>query len=272
MGHKDRTFDAMIVSFFEQTMDWWTDVYRDDLPRGFLSFDMRKRLNLVTEKLSAEISERDDPAVLECGCGPGDILERLAPLPCRLTGLDLNRHFLELAAEKVPEANLVMGNIEELDYARENFDIVYAVGVLSYVKNDEAAIREMARVTKKGGTVLISVPNYYMLHLLLDPYYVYRAVVKRFRAAQNDHVVDFDYRNIRRYSLKQLKKLCSKYGLRTTSTSCSGFGPLRFWCQPLLPLRSSMRVSETLRALSTRRSFSCLCYVGNQLIVTLQKE
>lgn len=271
MKNDERSQQETITSLFDQDLSWWADVYRDDLPRGFFSFEMRKRLKLVAEQLKAQIHKMDNPEVLECGCGPGDILELLAPSPCKLTGLDLNRRYLEMSAKKVPEATLVDGDVEKLPFPDKSFDIVYAVGVLLYVKNDRLAVKEMARVTRDGGYVLISVPNYLMLHLLMDPYYFYRSIRRGLGQKEEKIESGFDESQLRRYPLRQLKKLCKDFGLHEINTMSTSFGPLKFWRKEVLPLTSSIRISEVLRNWSGLRSFSALNHVGNHLIVSLRK-
>src|SRR5512132_4429672 len=115
-----------VKSFFDNELNWWTDVDADELPRGFFSFEMRRRLQLVYGLLKEEIEKRDNPDVLECGCGPGNILEKLIPLRCRLTGLDLLPRYLEIASQRVPTARLVEGNVERLPFPDNSFDLVYA--------------------------------------------------------------------------------------------------------------------------------------------------
>lgn len=272
MGNEGRDQNETMISFFDQDLRWWQDVYREDLPRGFFSFEMRRRLELVAKELTTEIKSRENPAVLECGCGPGDILELIAPLPCQLTGLDLNPRYLDLAAERVPGAKLLDGNIEQLPFPDASFDVVYAVGVLQYLKDDQLAVREISRVTKEGGFVLISVPNYRMLHLLLDPYYLFRPLRRIFGTNEQLTTAEFDESKIRRFTLKQLRKLFADYGMNEISSMSTSFGPLKFWRREVLPLTISMCSSEILRKGSEMKIFSGLKHVGNHLIITLRKD
>lgn len=271
MENEGRNQNETMISFFDQDLRWWQDVYREDLPRGFFSFEMRRRLELVAEQLTTEIKAMENPAVLECGCGPGDILKLIEPLPCQLTGLDLNPRYLDLAAEKVPGAKLLDGNIEELPLPDASFDVVYAVGVLQYLNDDQLAVREISRVTKDGGFVLISVPNYRMLHLLLDPYYLFRTFRRILGTKEQLTTAEFDESKIRRFTLKQLRKLFADYGMNEIRSMSTSFGPLKFWRREVLPLAISMRSSEVLRKGSEMKIFSGLKHVGNHLLITLRK-
>lgn len=271
MENEDKTHNETIISFFDQDLRWWQDVYREDLPRGFFSFEMRRRLELVTEILSAQIQKMDNPDVLECGCGPGNILELLAPLRCKLTGLDLNQRYLELASEKVPRATLIDGNVEQLPFADASFDIVYAVGVFQYLNDEHSAAREISRVTKDGGFALISFANYRMLHLLIDPYYIFRIFKKILGTGKQPTTSEFDENKIRRYPLARLRDLFRKYDMHVIQSNSTSYGPLKFWRNELLPLATSIRISEILCNWSERKMGAGLKHVGNHLSIILRK-
>jgi ubiquinone/menaquinone biosynthesis C-methylase UbiE len=271
MEDDNKKHNESIISFFDQGIPWWTEIYREDLPKGFFSFEMRQRLKFVTDLLTALVQKMDNPDVLDCGCGPGEIMALLAPLRCKLTGLDLNRRYLDLAAEKAPGSTLIEGNVEQLPFPDASFDIVFAVGVLMYLKDDRKAAKEIARVTKKDGIILISVPNYLMLHLLIDPYYIFRFFLKII--GKDKHVSDdgFGESNIRRYSLTQLRNLFRKYDLHEVRSISTSFGPVRFWRKEILPVKISIRISEFMRKLSEWKICSGLKHVGNQFIIILRK-
>jgi SAM-dependent methyltransferase len=271
MEQEENNRDEMIVSFFDEEYSWWADVYREDLPRGFFSYEMRRRLQLVTELLSAQIRKMDNPDVLECGCGSGDLLALLAPLRCRLTGLDVNQRYLGLAAGRSPAATLVIGNAERLPFPDASFDVVYSVGVLSYLKDDRIAAREIARVTRDGGFVLISVPNYRMLHMLLNPYFIFRFFKRMLGRGGQRANARFDESKIRRYSLPRLRALVHELDLHEIRSMCTSYGPLTFWQSEVFPLAASIRISEFMRNLSDRKWGAALRRVGNHFIITLRK-
>jgi ubiquinone/menaquinone biosynthesis C-methylase UbiE len=271
MKDKEGNHNETIIDFFDGDLRWWSDVYRDDLPRGFFSFEMRRRLQLVSDLLTAQIEKMDNPDVLECGCGPGDILALLAPLRCRLTGLDLNQRYLDMAAEKIPGAMLINGNAESLPFPDASFDIVYAVGVLPYLSDDRTAAKEIARVTRDGGFVLISVPNYRMLHLLLNPYYIFRSATRILSLEKKQPTSGFDESKMRRYPLPRLRRLVREFDLHEIRSMSTSYGPLKFWRSEVFPLATSIRLSETLRKWSDRKWGAALRRVGNHFIITLRK-
>jgi ubiquinone/menaquinone biosynthesis C-methylase UbiE len=98
--------------------------------------------------------------VLSVGCGPGVILRQVCALDAsiRATGLDISEERVQEAKQRNREnaqANFVCGDAQAMDFAPNSFDLVYSRMLLEYLKDKESAVREMARVCKRGGTVLL---------------------------------------------------------------------------------------------------------------------
>jgi phosphatidylethanolamine/phosphatidyl-N-methylethanolamine N-methyltransferase len=97
--------------------------------------------------------------VLEVGIGTGLNLP-LYPPDVNLTGIDLSEGMLKKAAEKV--ADLRMDNVilkvmdaSAMDFADGEFDATLATYVISAVPDPVAVLREMRRVTKPGGSIVV---------------------------------------------------------------------------------------------------------------------
>lgn len=76
-----------------------------------------------------------------------------------MVGLDPDVKMLGAARARAETArlplDLVEGRIEELPFASERFDVVTAVTVLCFVRDEASAWREMARVLRPGGRLII---------------------------------------------------------------------------------------------------------------------
>jgi phosphatidylethanolamine/phosphatidyl-N-methylethanolamine N-methyltransferase len=97
--------------------------------------------------------------VLEVGIGTGLNLP-LYPPACRLTGIDLSSEMLDKAVERVQ--NLAMPNVilkvmdaTSMDFGDNEFDKALATYTISAVPDPVAVLREMRRVVKPGGTLVI---------------------------------------------------------------------------------------------------------------------
>ena len=100
--------------------------------------------------------------LLDVGCGPGsitvDLAERVAP--GQVIGLDRSDDVLTQAAELaalrgIENATFVSGNIYDLEFDDDTFDVVHAHQVLQHLTDPVAALYEMRRVVKPGGIVAV---------------------------------------------------------------------------------------------------------------------
>ncbi len=98
--------------------------------------------------------------LLEVGCGTG-VLARQATTRVfpdgSVTGLDLSESMLSVARRKCPGAVFQQGNVMDLPFENESFAVVVASFVLMFVPDQPLAIREMWRVLKPGGRLVITV-------------------------------------------------------------------------------------------------------------------
>lgn len=97
--------------------------------------------------------------VLEVGVGTG-INADLYPADCAVTGIDLSSSMLEKARERVARkgvrnVRLLQMDAANLKFADDSFDIVYAPYVISVVPDPVAVTREMRRVCRPGGRIVI---------------------------------------------------------------------------------------------------------------------
>jgi demethylmenaquinone methyltransferase/2-methoxy-6-polyprenyl-1,4-benzoquinol methylase len=98
--------------------------------------------------------ERGDRA-LDVATGTGDLALELARRGASVTGLDFSGRMLELARDKAPEIDWVQGNALELAYEKGEFDAVtVGFGARNFSDLDRG-MREMVRVAKPGGRVVI---------------------------------------------------------------------------------------------------------------------
>lgn len=99
-----------------------------------------------------------DDRVLEVGVGTGINLE-LYPRDCAVTGIDFSEPMLEKARDRVSRqgvrnARLLQMDAQDLKFADDTFDIVYAPYVMSVVPDPVKAAREMRRVCRPGGRII----------------------------------------------------------------------------------------------------------------------
>lgn len=115
----------------------------------------RGRRRIVCDEL-ARLPRGPQVRVLDAGCGSGRLLDELRDYG-HVTGLDLNPDSVEIARSRGHE-DVVQGPVEQLPWADETFDLVISLDMVEHTPDDRAALRELRRVTKQGGTFLITIP------------------------------------------------------------------------------------------------------------------
>lgn len=96
-------------------------------------------------------------SLLDAGCGTGLALRLAAERGARVSGLDASAALLDVARGQLPDADLRVGDIEELPYDDAMFDVVTAFNSIQYASDPKTAVAELARVTRPGGRVAIEV-------------------------------------------------------------------------------------------------------------------
>ena len=99
------------------------------------------------------------PTVLDVGCGDG--ARTLANLPPDAVGLDFSRRGLTLAAETVPDARLVQGDMTHLPVADDAVTGLTAYHAVFHVPRERhpEVYQEFARVLEPGGIALLTLPS-----------------------------------------------------------------------------------------------------------------
>ena len=102
--------------------------------------------------------EKNNLKILDAGCGTGKNIEYLQKYG-EVHGLDYSNEALQFC-HKRGLTHLYRGEIEDLPFEDNSFDLVTCFGVLYHqgIKNDQKAVDELARVCKPGGIVLITTP------------------------------------------------------------------------------------------------------------------
>jgi SAM-dependent methyltransferase len=123
---------------------------------------------LVFQALEAELPDWHDKQILDVGCGTGAILKRLGN-PERNIGIDLAPEALSFCRARGLN-NIREADICALPFSDAAFDAVICSSVLyhQWVGDVEGAIREMHRVLRPDGVLVVNVPAFRFLHSAHD--------------------------------------------------------------------------------------------------------
>ncbi|HEY4827620.1 MAG TPA: class I SAM-dependent methyltransferase [Solirubrobacteraceae bacterium] len=96
--------------------------------------------------------------VLDAGCGSGRTLEELARYG-EVHGIELDEGAASVARERGC-GEVLVGRLEELPWGDGYFDLITCLDVIEHTPDDRVTLRELRRVCKPGGFLLVTVPAY----------------------------------------------------------------------------------------------------------------
>lgn len=136
----------------------WESVYRNNPLQD--AFNDR-----IMARLQAYLKLSDGATCLDAGCGTGEHTARLARSGARCIGVDISEGVLDQARSRIAAAGLEAGvsfqveRLEGLSFPDATFDIVHCRGVLMHIPDWESALRELCRVLKPGGRLVLLESN-----------------------------------------------------------------------------------------------------------------
>lgn len=127
----------------------------DYLNKMKLKIDFRNTLR--QDEYLKYVQEGD--SVLELGCGLSPFLDMAYnKLAKNCTGIDHNQRLVLFREKENPNIRFRVGDVLNTQLETESFDTVLAGEVIEHIDKPEELIKEMVRLTKKGGTMILSTP------------------------------------------------------------------------------------------------------------------
>ena len=135
----------------------------ESLPAAYAPW-RASRLGQVTDALEQDLILKliGPPAglgILDVGCGNGVLAVELAGPAAHVTGVDPSPEMIAAARRRAErqrrEVSFEIGKAATSPFEADTFDAVLAVTVLCFVEDTSGALREMVRVLKPGGRLIV---------------------------------------------------------------------------------------------------------------------
>jgi ubiquinone/menaquinone biosynthesis C-methylase UbiE len=146
------------------------DLHRDKSPYFRIIEGITKRAIYENTEVNNKIR------VLDIGCGTGRNIDIFLSQGATVYGIDYSPDMLNIAKEKYrnnSKVKLFIGNAEKLPFKDSFFDVVCSFKTLPHVHNLAKAIKEVRRVTKKRGKILLEFYSPYSFKRIFNRYYYY---------------------------------------------------------------------------------------------------
>ena len=164
--------------------------------------------------------------VLEVAPRPGYLAIEIARLGgFQVTGLDISRTFVEIAAENARQAGVVVefrqGDVAEMPFANESFDLVVCQAAFKNFTLPRSALAEMHRILRSGGTAVIQDMSRDATHADID-----REVkgMELGRISTFTTTATLEMLRRRAYSAAQFERLADQSPFHTCAISTEGIG------------------------------------------------
>jgi ubiquinone/menaquinone biosynthesis C-methylase UbiE len=143
-----------VVRFFDARARHYDREYQDETPAGYA-------LRIRREKVM-RLFDQPGGRVLDVGCGPGIMAAETVQRGCEFWGVDPSSQMISICRDRFAgerRAQFIVGDAVSLPLANGFFDAVICMGVIDALRDRPRAVREMLRVLKPGGTLLLTFTN-----------------------------------------------------------------------------------------------------------------
>lgn len=169
--------------------------------------------------------------VLDLGCAFGFATRQIASKGYATVGVDNSPGYISRARRRHPGGEYILSSAENLPLADASFDAVLLLDVLEHVSEQAAVLREIERVLKPGGMLILSVPHRGLLGWL-DSLNLYAKLVRATRHGLFPREIAQTGIH-RHYSIRQIRRLLGPH-YQVQRVSCTGLGIAELVNLPLL--------------------------------------
>jgi SAM-dependent methyltransferase len=160
-----------VQEHFRAEAAYWKEVY---LRGGLVPTTYQERRSVVLA-LVDRLALPGNSNVLDVGCGAGFTAVALAQRGYAVTATDNIQPMIDATRDLAAQSGLGkrvmvgLGDAHHLPFRANLFELVLAIGLVSWLQSPKDAMREIARVLRPGGCLILTVGNRWALYQWLDP-------------------------------------------------------------------------------------------------------
>jgi ubiquinone/menaquinone biosynthesis C-methylase UbiE len=195
--------------------------------------------------------------VIDLGCGAGPVISELRKRSVNVVGLDYAADMLDNARSRLralglDESDLYQGDCRRTPYPDASFDVVVCLGVISYIDDYADVLREIHRLLRPGGTMLVSFRNVFN-PILSDPLALGKFIIRKLlhRGRRNATGATEKFQIGRFLDYREVTGKIDALGFEFMEFAGIGFGPFCIAGRRLFSERRSIALSRWLAAVCT---------------------
>jgi ubiquinone/menaquinone biosynthesis C-methylase UbiE len=250
-----------VKTHFQSQSSYWRDIYDQGSVWGEI---IRERQEVVLKwvdhlRRTSGLSTED---VLELGCGAGQLAVALAQRGLRVRAIDSSDAMVELARQHTQQVEpgvaekllVTTGDAYSPPFEDASFDLVVAVGLVPWLQRPRQAIREMARVTRPGGYIIVTSANLVALINFLDPLLnpALPPLKRSIKEALERNGLGSRQPSMRFHMCGYVDRTLVKTGLVKVRGTTLGFGPITLFRRKVLPEPLGVAIHRRLQKLADR--------------------
>jgi ubiquinone/menaquinone biosynthesis C-methylase UbiE len=241
---------------FQAQVTHWKEVYQLKTLDAVLYRQRRDTILSLVEALEIP----SEAHILEIGCGAGLTTVALAKLGHLIEAIDTVEAMLDLTRRGASEAGVgdqvttSRQDAHHLNFADDRFDLILGVGVAPWLHSLSRAIREMVRVLKPEGHLILTTDNCWSLRLVLDPlsFPPLRHLRREVRNGLERCGLRTPAARLHLYSPKEFDSVLGEAGLDKERGITIGFGPFTFLGHGIIPDSVGLKIHCKLQELADR--------------------
>jgi SAM-dependent methyltransferase len=266
--------DEEVVALFGSAPAYWRDVYAQTSLQAHIFRQRHARaLSLVSE-----LSLPYRATILEIGCGAALLSAALGERRYLVKAIDSSNEMVQLARDCVRSAGVesnvtvTRGDAHSLAFPNGVFNLVVALGVIPWLHSPMRSIREIKRVLRRGGYVILTSDNRGALNRLLDP--ATNPAVAPLKEGlkfvlQRAGLLNPPIRP-HTYYTSHVDWMVGQTGLRKVIGETFGFGTFTFLGRKVLHDATGLKVDAWLQSFADR-DMRIVRSLGQQYIVVAEK-
>ena len=132
--------------------------YQEEYYKEWMEKQMERRIPMWKRRLKEIKQYKNKGHLLDVGCGIGTFLRLAKEEGFEISGTEISEYSSRYVTEKL-SIDVLRGDIEELDFPPESFDVLTMWHTLEHLSNPKSALDEIHRILKRDGLLVIATPN-----------------------------------------------------------------------------------------------------------------